>query len=575
MPPTVAAAPAARRRLWPYAVVVAVLATGAGGGGWALLGPSASSTSTADAGPVAVVTRGPLIVSVTESGEVTAEKRKVISNEIRWPVIIKSLVDEGEVVQKGEEIIVFECKELIDEIEKMGLAVTNAKNSYLQSVEAVELEKKEQDNLGRKALQAVEDAKADLRRYIEAAGPASISDANANITTARRDVALAQESLDFKEKVNEDPALNSPFSENEIEAERLRVDKLKFSLKKAITDHDMLIKYDNPRSIQNLKMAVEDAELALARAKHTAKSKLLTAENDRQTNRIALDMQTRQLDEMQEDANKLVITAEEEGLVVYDTGSNRYRPNDTVVEVGAKISPRQQLMIIPDMTTLLVKTKVYEAIIDQVKPGQRAYVRFDSRPDRVVPAHIVKVGVLPDSQHHWLNPGVKVFKVDVQLDEDVEDLKPGMTADTEIQLDRLTDVLSVPVAAVFTEQEMTYCCRVRDGQVERIEVKIGQMNETRVRILSGLEEGDKVLLTPPPSTGGKRDEEAEVDANAPAPAPEGMPERGARPAGPGKKRAGPGERPAKGKPAVPGGGQPRRGRPDGARRGGKADRPGR
>ena len=57
----------------------------------------------------------------------------------------------------------------------------------------------------------------------------------------------------------------------------------------------------------------------------------------------------------------------------------------------------------------------------------------------------------------------KVFSVIVKLDQRVEGLKPGMTAEVELVLARLVDVLSVPVAAVFTEQEKTYCWRLDGG----------------------------------------------------------------------------------------------------------------
>ena len=522
--------PAKRRSVRAYAIVAAVVAVAAGAGGWALTGGASGSASIADLGPAATVTRGLLIVSVTESGEISAEKRKVISNEIRFPVIIKSLVEEGQTVRKGDTVITFDCRELLDAIETKKLEVTTGKSAYLQAVENVELDKKEVANAVRKAEQAVVDAEADIRRYMEAGGPVKIADANAAITTARRDLTLAEGKLNFKLEVNADKELNSPFSENEIEAEKLSVDKLKIALQKAVSNYEMLIKYDDPVELRKLKTAVEDATLALARAKHTAKSKVLTAETDAETKKITFEMKSTQLTDLLAEAEKISFTADEEGLVVYNTGSNRWNPNNITVEVGAKINPRQQLMIIPDLTTLLVKTKVYEAIIDQVNVGLKAHVRLDSKPDTLLGGKVVKVGVLPDSQHGWLNPGVKIFKVDVKLDEDVPSLKPGMTAQVEIELRRLDNVLSVPVAAVFTEQEKTFCYRLADGQVERVEVKIGQMNDTRVEILTGLTEGDQVLLSQPTTLdeGGDKppDEDAAPNAKPKAPKEPKAPEAG-------------------------------------------------
>ena len=60
-----------------------------------------------------------------------------------------------------------------------------------------------------------------------------------------------------------------------------------------------------------------------------------------------------------------------------------------------------------------------------------------------------------------------------------------------------SDVLKVPAAAVFTDGGKTYCRRVKDGGIEKVEVKVGKRTRKEVEIISGLKEGDTVLLKPP------------------------------------------------------------------------------
>jgi len=167
------------------------------------------------------------------------------------------------------------------------------------------------------------------------------------------------------------------------------------------------------------------------------------------------------------------------------------------VAVGEEVRSRQQLMIIPDMGSLQVKTRVYESVIQNVKPDLETFVRLDARPDAVLRGKVSRVAVLPDSQNPWLDAGVKVYEVIVKLNETPDDLKPGMTAHTEIVLARFENVLTVPIAAVFAERENAYCWRVRDGKPERAGVRVGQMNDARAEILQGLTEGERVLLAPP------------------------------------------------------------------------------
>ena len=497
--PVDASAPRAKARRKLRVVLVATLLGCLGvAGAWVLLGPAGGAAGATDLGPAVVVTRGPLLYSVTESGEVEAERRKVIANELRYPAIIKSLVPEGTAVREGDTIIEFECKELIDDIEKGRIIVTAAEDANTQVRENLLLKKEEVGAAVRTAEQGLINAGSDLKKYIELDGPTKLDDANSAIATAQQDLLLAQAKLDFKLKVNADEELKSPFSKNDIEAEKLSVRKLDLAEKKAENLRLMLMKYDHPRQIQTFRTALDNAKLALLRAQLESRSGISKAEAALAAAKATFQMQDRQLKEMLEDAGKLVIKADKEGLVVYDTGSSRWYSTDARVEIGAKINPRQQLMIIPDLTTLQIRTKIYEAIVDDVRPGLRVHVKLENKPDQTFSGKIARVGVLPDSQNRWLNPGVKVFSIIVKLDQDIEGLRPGMSSEVEIELAKLDNVLSVPVASVYSEQDKTFCYRVDDsGGYERAPVQLGRMNNTHVQILSGLQPGERVLLAPP------------------------------------------------------------------------------
>ena len=463
---------------------------------------TATPNATASAGTTVRVTRGDLVVSITETGEIEAERRKVISNELRWPVIIKQVVSEGTLIKKGQVIIHFECKELADAVSQQKLTVTTSKNNYTQARENLKLKKKEMTNKVHKAEQAVIDAEQDQHRYKKGDWPVKLNEAKSDIRIARRSLTLARDKLDFKKRVNRELKEHSPYSANEIKADQLGVDQLQLALEKAQTKLKIMQQYDHPRELRKLGTKVEQTKLDRERAKLEANTQLLTAEADTHAKKLRLDLQSRKLDDMLEQEAKLTVKAKKEGLVVYRTGGNRWRPSNVNIEVGEKINPRQQLMIIPDMSSLQIKTKVYEAMIDQVKPGLTAAIRLDAKADQALSGRVTKVAVLPDSQHRWLNPGVKIFNVTVKLDRLIPGLKPGMTAQVELILARLSKVLSVPVAAVFTEQEQTFCYRLSRGKAARTPVKVGRMNDKRVEIISGLKAGDKVFLAPPPESGG-------------------------------------------------------------------------
>ena len=99
---------ARRRWLVPVVIAIALVIVGAV---WAALG---GGKKIANDLPTAVVTRNGMIVSITASGEVMAQKKRMIANNLPYSVVIAERVDEGANVAAGDLIIRFECKELLD-----------------------------------------------------------------------------------------------------------------------------------------------------------------------------------------------------------------------------------------------------------------------------------------------------------------------------------------------------------------------------------------------------------------------------------------------------------------------------
>lgn len=446
--------------------------------------------------PTAVVMRGDMLISVVEGGELESERRKIISNELRWPVIIREVVDEGTVVKKGQIIIEFECKELLDAIVQEELQVTTAKNSYAQAKQSLALKKEEMANKVLKAKRTLEEAQEDRKRYLQHEHKILTFEKDSAVKSAEEDLKIAQNSLKSKEDINEKMKEDSPYSKVEIQVDKLKVQRLDNTLRKNKLEKEKFENYDHPRKKLNLVSGVGDAKLALKRANLEATGQLLISKADMLAKKRKLDMREKKLKELREDETKLIVKAEKEGLVVYQTGRGyRGRSTDIVIAKGEKINSRQQLMMIPDMSTIQIKTKVYEAVISKVKPGLEAFIRLDISPNKLFKGKVKKVAPLPNSQNRWLTPDIKIFDVVVTFDKKPKDLKPGMTCQVELVLDRLADALYVPLAAVFTDEDKIICYRPDTN--EPVEVEVGETTDTHAQILSGLAEGDEVLLIKP------------------------------------------------------------------------------
>jgi HlyD family secretion protein len=138
-----------------------------------------------------------------------------------------------------------------------------------------------------------------------------------------------------------------------------------------------------------------------------------------------------------------------------------------------------------------------------IKPGQTVSITIDAMPDRHFTGKVKKKAVLPSSQSWWANPDLKVYETDIALDggNPGNVLRPGMTATVEILIEKIENVLRVPIQSVQTDEKGKHYCYLKSGN--RVEVTIGKRNQVYVEVLDGVKEGDEVLMTPPELTDGE------------------------------------------------------------------------
>ncbi|HZY87832.1 MAG TPA: hypothetical protein VFE78_23550, partial [Gemmataceae bacterium] len=143
------------------------------------------------------------------------------------------------------------------------------------------------------------------------------------------------------------------------------------------------------------------------------------------------------------------------------------------------------------------ENKQYE--MKMVDGGQHATVRIDAFPTRQLSAHVKTVATVA-SQQDFLSADVKVYQTMVQIDDPMEGLKPGMSAEVTIFTDAHREhVLAVPLQALFGTADMgnhrkIFVLTPQGPQAK--EVVVGLSNDTMAEIKEGLNEGDDVVLNP-------------------------------------------------------------------------------
>ncbi len=178
-----------------------------------------------------------------------------------------------------------------------------------------------------------------------------------------------------------------------------------------------------------------------------------------------------------------VITSPLDGMVV----GTPTPAGQTVVQ---GISAAQVLMSVADMSKMEIKVLVDETDIGKVKAGQQVTFTVDAYADKAFAGTVTSV-----SRSATTSSNVVYYPVYVAVTATQDLLFPTMTARVTINVAERTNVLVVPLSAIKEEGGQKYVpVMAANGQEENKPVRIGLSDDEKAEILSGLSEGDLVVL---------------------------------------------------------------------------------
>lgn len=175
------------------------------------------------------------------------------------------------------------------------------------------------------------------------------------------------------------------------------------------------------------------------------------------------------------------------------------------IRVGEVVTPGVQatfegkpLLTVADLSTIIVKADLNQIDVARVKLGQKVTLTLDALPGKSYEAEITKVApasTLPKGKD------VDVFPVEATLKAPDGDIKPGMTADVRVHIETKPKVLVLPIEAVVKEKGKSWVTVVTSDdkgrpKTDRAEVTTGARNDREVEIVSGVKEGQKILIKP-------------------------------------------------------------------------------
>ncbi len=267
----------------------------------------------------------------------------------------------------------------------------------------------------------------------------------------------------------------------QYEADQDTVRQTALALSEARGMENRLLKYTGPRLIKSM-----EAKLQSIKSDWLAQQASFGIEDDR-------------LKRLEKMVANCTIRAPKDGILVYASQSSGWGRNEVQILEGVTVREGQTLFDLPDPKHMRVKVKVNESKMASVRPGQRALIRIEAFPGRLMPGKVAEITAIPASQNRFSD--VKLYIATVDLDDGgFEGLRPGMTTEITFLIDAETKVTRVPVQAVRWAGGRSFVAvgaRINDEtKWDWREVTLGLMNPTFAQVVKGLTPGEKVVATP-------------------------------------------------------------------------------
>jgi HlyD family secretion protein len=166
---------------------------------------------------------------------------------------------------------------------------------------------------------------------------------------------------------------------------------------------------------------------------------------------------------------------------------------DAVSSILVLGSSATLIMTLGDTSEVYVKGKVDESDIGKVYLGQPSRIKVESFKDKTFDGKVTKISPMGVEKDN-----VTTFEVRVSINNPGGELKAEMTANAEILLEEHKNVLQIPEGSIIYDNQKKASVEVPDPKGKegkrKVAVNIGISNGAKTELLSGLKEGDQVVL---------------------------------------------------------------------------------
>lgn len=249
--------------------------------------------------------------------------------------------------------------------------------------------------------------------------------------------------------------------------------------------------YESEAYQRKVKMNYQKAEMAIEKKKRDLqlernKSKVGIARQEQYIKRRQEMVAT-----LRQAMDSCIVTSPDSGIVMIAKSpleGRKYKRDDYIYTFMPLIA------VLPNLSTANSEVYIREIDISRVKLGDSVRITFDALNNVTLMGKVAWINQMAENHKDF---DMKVFKVFIWLAESDPGLKPAMSSNNEIILNKFDDVLTVPVRSVFTENGADFVYLKKGSRIVKQKVATGASNKDFIVVSEGLKEGDVVLVNEP------------------------------------------------------------------------------
>jgi RND family efflux transporter MFP subunit len=432
------------------------------------------------------VERGSLVTSITAIGSTLPQAEVALTFEVGGRVR-DVLVETGDYVEAGQQLVNLDAEELTLQVQSAEAAVAAAEAQLAQlqaGPRPEEIEIAEAQIQG--AQSAVSQAVAQRDQLGSGTLEAEIAAAQAQLAAAIAEERAAREAHDSTMRCQ---TVRTPDGEEEEVCPALGTleEQARFGLaaaQEAVTASQLQLAALEGGSSSQL-TALNAAITAATAQRDVAQAQLdllLSGPTDAEIALAEANLAQAEvaLDSAQLALEKATLRAPFSGLV-----------GQVSVDPGEFVSPQTPVVTIVDNSLFTIEADVDEADISYVQEGQEVLITLDAFLGEVLTGQVTAV-----SPSGRFNVGVVSYRVTIIIDPTELSLRSGMTANAEIVRERRSGVLMVPNRAIWIDYDsgQTFVEQMVGDEITPVTIEQGIANEEFSEVLSGLEEGDQLVI---------------------------------------------------------------------------------